>query len=398
MHRISCAGAAAACLLTLSGCADTPTAPASTGPIRVSVVAATTAVVQSGQVIPVVATVLKNTGKPYPNFLLNFNVVEGGGSMFGGAELTNNKGEARDIWTIGFGSCRLNTLAVRAVDASTGMGTTYFTQTVATLGKISFYRRGDDGNSEIWVMNVDGSNQTRLTYFPAEELSSTWSPDGARIAFESNRDGFPAIFVMNEDGTNQRRLTDFPAWNPFWSPDHRIIFNGTRDGSNDIYAMNEDGWGPVNLTSHPASDVNPDRSPDGRRHLFSSNRDGNDEIYAMDAGGSNVTRLTDNPASDINPAWSPDGTKIAFDSDRDGNREIYVMNADGSDPVNLTRNLAGDSWPDWSPDGSRIVFASNRGAGDYDIYVMNADGSNPVNLTNFPAHNARPAWSGCVAR
>lgn len=65
-----------------------------------------------------------------------------------------------------------------------------------------------DGNSEIYVMNADGTNQTNLTHNPAPDFEPVFSPDGTRIAFSSYRDGNPEIYVMRADGTNQTRLTN----------------------------------------------------------------------------------------------------------------------------------------------------------------------------------------------
>ncbi len=67
-----------------------------------------------------------------------------------------------------------------------------------------------DGNWEIYVMNADGSNQTRLTNNPAVDEWPFWSPDGTKIAFDSDRDcknEIDEIYVMNTDGSNQTRLT-----------------------------------------------------------------------------------------------------------------------------------------------------------------------------------------------
>jgi formylglycine-generating enzyme required for sulfatase activity len=77
-----------------------------------------------------------------------------------------------------------------------------------------------DGNSEIYVMDADGSNQQRLTFNDAEDWDPAWSPDGTQIAFRSRRDGNWEIYAMNADGSNQRRLTNtsaddhYPAWWP----------------------------------------------------------------------------------------------------------------------------------------------------------------------------------------
>ena len=77
-----------------------------------------------------------------------------------------------------------------------------------------------DGNFEIYVMNADGSSQTRLTNNPASEFDPDWSPNGTKFAFVSTRDGDFEVFVMNADGSGQRRLTNNTAteFDPDFSP------------------------------------------------------------------------------------------------------------------------------------------------------------------------------------
>jgi WD40 repeat protein/HYR domain-containing protein len=217
--------------------------------------------------------------------------------------------------------------------------------------QIAFSRwvAGERNLANIFVMAADGSGLTELEG-PAFDAEPSWSPDGRQIAFVSMRDGNNEIYVMNADGSAQTRLTNDPAPDatPSWSPDGRQIAFA-RGG--DIYVMAPDGSGVTRVTDHPAFDGEPTWSPDGRQIVFRSDRDGNAEIYVMGADGSAPTRLTNHPAFDGVPSWSPIGL-IAFQSHRDGPARIYVMNTDGSDPRRVTSNpfpFSPDSRPRWGP-------------------------------------------------
>jgi HYR domain/WD40-like Beta Propeller Repeat len=304
----------------------------------------------------------------------------------------------------------VTTVECTATDEAGNIGRASFTVTVSRAPeeiaeKIAFVSQRDGGvdNPEIYVMNADGSEQTRLTNNQFLDGFPTWSPDGTKIAFSRTvSPGNDEIYVMNADGSEQTRLTNSPASDsdPNWSPDGtKIAFTSTRDGdvsgniNSEIYVMNADGSEQTNISNNPAADFTPDWSPDGTKIAFSSNRVlfSNDELYIMNADGSEQTRITftGDRVFDYQPTWSPDGTKIAFSSNRDLNGEIYVMNADGTNPTRLTfTESAGDDAPTWSPDGTKIAFDSNRDDGvNWDIYVMNADGSEQTRLTTYPGHD-----------
>ena len=261
--------------------------------------------------------------------------------------------------------------------------------------RIAFASNRDD-NTEVYVMDADGTNPTNLTQnTDTDGWNLVWSPDGQRIAFTSERDGNTEVYVMDADGTNPTNLTQNAGddWAPVWSPDgQRLAFASNRDGNTEVYVMDADGTNPTNLTQSTGDDWAPVWSPDGQRLAFASNRDGNTEVYVMDADGSDPTNLTQSAGDDWTPVWSPDGQRIAFASNRDGNTEVYVMDADGSDPTSLTYHFSGDWAPVWSPDGQRIAFLSNR-EGNTEVYVMAADGTNPTNLTQNAGDDWAPVWS-----
>jgi TolB protein len=263
-------------------------------------------------------------------------------------------------------------------------------------GRITFdSQRHGQGNGEIYLMNADGSAQTRLTTNTSDDFHGTLSPDGALVAFVSNRDGNYEIYVMQPDGTRVKRLTDDPGQdvNPAWSPDGKhVAFTSDRDGTFEIYVMKADGSDQTRLTRNGSDDLIPKWSLDGSRIIFFSDLEGNYDIYSMKSDGSDKVQVTTDAADEVDPAWSPDGKKIVYTYSRDDNEEIYVMNADGTGQTRLTDYPASDRTPAWLPNGQWIVFVTNRDGND-EIYIMRADGSVQTRLTDDEGADLFPATS-----
>lgn len=215
-----------------------------------------------------------------------------------------------------------------------------------------------------------------------------------KFSFTSNRDGNEEVYIMDINGTNQSNISNNGSDDNMarWSHDQRfLVFVSNRDGNMNIYKMRRDGSEQEPLTTHAADDFTPAFSKDGTKIVFTSTRDGNQEIYSMNSDGTNLTRLTTNGADDYAPSWNSDATKIAFVSTRDGNEEIYVMNADGSNKTNLTNNPANDEFPRFNTDDSKILFTSNRLLNE-NIHFMNADGSGVTSVTLNPASETFSSW------
>jgi Tol biopolymer transport system component len=271
-----------------------------------------------------------------------------------------------------------------------------------TNGLIAFIG-GEDPEADLYVL--DPASPTPIKLFAGDgstEAHPSFSPDGTRIVFGSNRAGTDDIWVINVDGSGLQRLTsgDLPSIEPSFSPDgRRIVFTGLRAGNADIYVMDADGTHRERLTTVAETDYRPAWSPDGTKIAFTSLRNSDADIYLMDAAGTGKqVRLTRTLAFDSDAAFSPDGTHIAYTSSIGGSPDIWLMDLDGRHPRRLTQAPGFDVAPAWSPDGTKIVFDSDRD-GDDELYVMpmTAGGAkltadNASQLTTNTHSDAQPVW------
>ena len=168
-----------------------------------------------------------------------------------------------------------------------------------------------------------------------DDVPANWSSSSNRILFSSTRDGNGEIYVMDANGKNQTRLTytSTSEFGPYWSPDGtKILYTGNPFGANDVFMMDADGTNVRRLTTNAASDQGGVWRPriigsqvtNGDEIVFTSFRDGNLELYAMDTDGSNQHRLTSNPESDDAAVWLPDGSRLAFSSERTGSADLDI--------------------------------------------------------------------------
>lgn len=267
------------------------------------------------------------------------------------------------------------------------------------------FQSNRDGNNEIYVMNSDGSDQTRRTFNPRDDRRPDVSPNGRHIVFSSNRiteqnpEGNFEIFLMNSDGSETRQLTFNAADNQWsrWSPNGRwIAFHSNVAGNFEIYIIRPDGTDLTRVTNYTGLDQFPEWSPNGNQLAIRRDSD----LYLIDLDGSNPIQLTAAAMINQMASFSPDGKQIAFMSTRAGYPSVFVMNADGSSQVNLTpkpdavpSNMWSSRAPGWSRNGRYIYFTGLRPetAGNEKIFMMNSDGTSVRQLTFAPGNSAESA-------
>lgn len=210
--------------------------------------------------------------------------------------------------------------------------------------------------------------------------------------------------VLNNSYLPNPRPNDY---NASYSPDGtKIAFVSDRNNGQELYLMGTGPFAnqsPVQLTTAACVNETPTWSPDGRRLYWASNCDGDFDLYRADLvyGGesqyyvdarlANVANLTSNSVDDRYARVSPDGRAIAYSTQVDGQWDVAVRYlADGS--VALYGGPGNDEAPTWSSDGRTLAYASDRD-GDYEIYTLPLDGGRTVQLTNNSAHDRWPLWA-----
>ncbi len=221
---------------------------------------------------------------------------------------------------------------------------------------------------------------TKLAYSKGRTVGNLW-----RIPILADR---PATWADAEQLTFDQALIDSVNVSP---DGKRLAFNSDRTGNEDLWIMPVEGGEMQQLTTHPLQDSSPVWSPDGQEEVaFYSYRSGNRDIWVMPVSGGAARQVTRDEAQDRLPAWSPDGRELVFQSSREGNNDIWVIPAEGGDPRRLTQHPEVDAAPKWSPDGKWLVFQSNR-TGQYHLWRISREDGEPEQLSERVGRD--PRWS-----
>jgi len=256
-----------------------------------------------------------------------------------------------------------------------------------------------NGTNELYGLNASGGEPYPVATGLPMEPDAVLSPDGSRIAFSMNDGENTDIFVVNIDGSGLMRLTEDPARDeqPAWSPDSSwIAFASFRDGNYNIYQVSAWGGEATPLTNSSDGDMRPVYSRDGAWVIFTSARDGNyAALYRVPSAGGETEMLPgqDGALAHTNPVFSPDGYWMALEQRQGETSNIILLNPETGEQIEVTTSQVDDVAPAWSPDGSRLAFCSQVGGLNWEVFVYDFSVGSLVNLSNSPANECSPAWS-----
>jgi TolB protein len=220
----------------------------------------------------------------------------------------------------------------------------------------------------IWTADPSGASVTPLTS-AVNDTWPSWSPDGTKIAFASTRydpsiEACPTgvdlrcqtdIYVMNSDGSDVTRLTTDPApeWNPVWSPDGVKIAFVRGEHETEVFVMQADGTNIQQVTTtNQGSGFAPSWSPDGMQIVFGSIQHEDWGVFVVNADGTDERPLLFDPSIyAVDPEWSSDGRLIAFTGTVGGSARVglYVMRPDGSDVAEISTEEGDLGSVSWGP-------------------------------------------------
>jgi Tol biopolymer transport system component/DNA-binding winged helix-turn-helix (wHTH) protein len=222
-------------------------------------------------------------------------------------------------------------------------------------------------HSAIFIKQVEGGEAVEIIGDEWHNESPIWSPDGQQIAFVSDRGSHPGIWSIPTLGGNLTLLTDLKnGWPELkrWSGKTSSIYY---EAENNLFILDLISKRTTQVTNFDSTKLSPPHfsiSPEEDRLAYSDDKNGQQDIWVMPLRGGEPTQVTDDPADDRHPIWHPSGESIIYNSNRRGVYQICIAYVDGQPPAQITVEDTNNAISDISPDGSKILFVASREEAD----------------------------------
>ena len=249
---------------------------------------------------------------------------------------------------------------------------------------------------ELKLADADGARARTLFESTQPLLSSSWAPDGRRVAYVSFEDSRPAIVIQDIETGSRTRVAEYRGLNsaPVFSPDgNRIALVLSRDGNAEIYVKDLLTGALRRITRYPSAiDTEPSWTPDGTGLIFTSDRGGRPQIYRMDLTNSMVERLTFEGDYNARARLLPDGENLVYVHRRGRTYHIAWQNLVRDDGVRVLTSTSLDESPSIAPNGTMLIYATQVG-GRGILAVVSIDGRVKYRLPAAEGDVREPAWS-----
>lgn len=268
--------------------------------------------------------------------------------------------------------------------------------------RIVFRRKAGEGASDVYAIDYDGENLTRLTSENTIVYSPALSPGGTHLLYVSYSDGGPVVYEKDLRSGSRRTISDVQGLNitPVYSPDgSRILLARTAGDHTELFEIRREPLGSARrLTYTNAGEtLNAAYSPDGDRIVLTSSPLGLPQIYVMPASGGSPQLISRYVYGErgyaTSPDWSPENDRIAYQAWLDDSFQIVTVSPNGADRRVLTSSGSNED-PSWAPDGRHLVFSS-AGSRGHSLLILDTVGGQVRTLTSGHVDQL-PDWSSSL--
>lgn len=271
------------------------------------------------------------------------------------------------LTALGGDSARLNVTGnvTVVIDAGDATGSRIFN---VAAPPVVFFDRVADSNRDIYRVDLDGQNLTRITTDPGTDQDPTVA--AGRVVFVSFRAGTADLWSVAATGGANTRLTTASGneTTPALTRDGlRLAYAWDGQLVSKLWTASGDGTGAARATTgfgfNGSIESSPAWAPSGTRLAFMSTAAGSADLYDFTPGTGTPALVAPSEEADVEPAWSPDGQRVAFVSTRHGSdvSDLYLLHVATGEVTRLTSTAQNEGRPTWTPDGLRLVYTDFGG-------------------------------------